>query len=30
MKGVGSFVQASQTAWKGVRQRSDLRCLAKL
>src|SRR5579863_4474606 len=30
MKGVGSFVQASQMAWNGVRQRSDLRCLARL
>src|SRR3954452_5863688 len=30
LKGAGSFAQASQMAWKGVRHRSRLRCLAKL
>ena len=30
LKGDGSAFQASQTAWKGVRQRNALRCLAKL
>src|SRR5215217_6037329 len=30
LNGAGSLVQASQTAWKGVRHRSRFRCLAKL
>jgi hypothetical protein len=30
LKGAGSLAQASQIAWKGVRHRSRLRCLAKL
>ncbi len=30
LKTSGSLAQASQTAWKGVRHRSALRCLAKL
>src|SRR6476659_261700 len=30
LNGAGSLAQASQMAWKGVRHRSALRCLAKL
>ena len=29
LNGAGSLAQASQIAWKGVRHRSALRCLAK-